>query len=821
MSVPHPCCRPTADPRELEFWRASTGFFGQLQVKVLRWRYQTHWGMVWAGVNFLGNLFVGVSFVMVQYSEDIIVVHNEFEVETVNQSTIGWARNSWFVLAWIFLLELLIQYAAAPQKLHFLVKWSGLVPMPTPRLLDLVSIATLMVYFFEAGEHEDFRYNATVGASFRMYFCCASTRFVYGLLDLIRGGIKSRSVAMFYRKVIQTASAVVAIVFIGSALFMHIENWSDERDPKLEYFTCVYFVIVTMTTVGYGDISPTSNLSMGFTIVLMLFLITTLYPMIMKIVTLMSSITSYNSGSVIYRDPPVIVCCPRELPFNLIRALCLELFHPDQPYKVSVTIISQEKPSHDVEFYLWQTEKTDYMVHFIQGDIKDDRTLTRAGVQYATACIVVADPNARTQELGRQDQEACMMALRLRRYTHARCKAEGMNTSPLRVIMQLHVVVHMDYFTGSFYGSSPDPLTAAVVGLRAWQQQSLAKSITAPGFTTMFSNLASRTSRARVKKHDVELVTWMDEYMHGGEMDLYSIKIPGRLAAVPTAQISAHVYKKTGCCLIPPSLIALDAAQHGDIEQLLDQLQPDQIRESAPKLELSRLSQGGALPTPLSESAEQFIEVHFNRVGFRRQYGDLHDFSARHHMADPRDRPALVQELGSAALAGLADHILVYTPHVVHISHFVRVLRVATAPLMPICIVTPGGLSDAMDIILSSFNLPAAPVVVVRTALPPGHDMVDGVLRKCGLERAKHVVISSASQDLEVSCMSMLVRGVNPSAVLTTELNDFRDARDILRGDNEINAWTPGNQEDFSHAVTCNLWDQRTEFENRAAVCAS
>ena len=40
----------------------------------------------------------------------------------------------------------------------------------------------------------------------------------------------------------------LSIVFIEAVVFMHIENWSADRDPKLEFFECIYFIVTTMTT---------------------------------------------------------------------------------------------------------------------------------------------------------------------------------------------------------------------------------------------------------------------------------------------------------------------------------------------------------------------------------------------------------------------------------------------------------------------------------------------------------------------------------------------------------------------------------------------
>ena len=38
------------------------------------------------------------------------------------------------------------------------------------------------------------------------------------------------------------------IVYIGAALFMHIENLSVDRTEKIEFFEAIYFIVVTMTT---------------------------------------------------------------------------------------------------------------------------------------------------------------------------------------------------------------------------------------------------------------------------------------------------------------------------------------------------------------------------------------------------------------------------------------------------------------------------------------------------------------------------------------------------------------------------------------------
>ncbi len=53
-------------------------------------------------------------------------------------------------------------------------------------------------------------------------------------------------------------STLVLIMIIGTVSYHYLEGWT--------YVDSFYFTGVTMTTVGYGDLHPTSNLSKIFTV---------------------------------------------------------------------------------------------------------------------------------------------------------------------------------------------------------------------------------------------------------------------------------------------------------------------------------------------------------------------------------------------------------------------------------------------------------------------------------------------------------------------------------------------------------------------------
>lgn len=75
--------------------------------------------------------------------------------------------------------------------------------------------------------------------------------------------IKKRN---FRPEVIAAASALGIMVIIGTVSYHYIEGWS--------WIKSLYFVVATLTTVGYGDVHPTTEFSRLFTVFFILFGVT-------------------------------------------------------------------------------------------------------------------------------------------------------------------------------------------------------------------------------------------------------------------------------------------------------------------------------------------------------------------------------------------------------------------------------------------------------------------------------------------------------------------------------------------------------------------
>lgn len=61
------------------------------------------------------------------------------------------------------------------------------------------------------------------------------------------------------RKLEIEAFAVLCLVFLGSIIFHHVEDW--------RYLDAAYFTTTTLATVGYGDFVPRTDLGKGVTMI--------------------------------------------------------------------------------------------------------------------------------------------------------------------------------------------------------------------------------------------------------------------------------------------------------------------------------------------------------------------------------------------------------------------------------------------------------------------------------------------------------------------------------------------------------------------------
>lgn len=181
-----------------------------------------------------GKLFDVILLTLILFSVLIVLLESVRSVENAYGTYLNLAE--WIVTA-LFTIEYAIRLMTAKNPRRYVVSFFGFV--------DLLAIAPVYLSFFFGVSH-----SFTVVRSLRLLrvFRILKLTEYLGAADVL--GIALRQSA---RKIVVFLFGVLTIVIIVGALMYQIEG---ESYGFTSIPVAMYWAIVTVTTVGYGDISP-------------------------------------------------------------------------------------------------------------------------------------------------------------------------------------------------------------------------------------------------------------------------------------------------------------------------------------------------------------------------------------------------------------------------------------------------------------------------------------------------------------------------------------------------------------------------------------
>lgn len=163
--------------------------------------------------------------------------------------------NALYVAEWVFTILFSIEYVlrlyCVARPIHYAISFFGII--------DLVSILPNYISYFVPG----IQYLSVLRILrfFRVFRLFKLVHFVHEvdvLLDSLKRSMKRISVFIFF--------VFIIVVCIGSVMYV-IEGG---QNGFTSIPVSVYWAVVTLTTVGYGDISPKTPLGQGFSFFIML-----------------------------------------------------------------------------------------------------------------------------------------------------------------------------------------------------------------------------------------------------------------------------------------------------------------------------------------------------------------------------------------------------------------------------------------------------------------------------------------------------------------------------------------------------------------------
>ncbi|KRG00759.1 calcium-activated potassium channel slowpoke isoform X33 [Drosophila mojavensis] len=460
-------------------------------------------------------------------------------------------------------------------------------------LVFILSIASLIIYFVDASSEEvercqkwsnnitqqiDLAFNIFFMVYFFIRFIAASDKlwfmlemysfvdyftippsFVSIYLDRTWIGLRFlRALRLMtvpdilqYLNVLKTSSSIrlaqlVSIfisVWLTAAGIIHLlENSGDPLDfnnaHRLSYWTCVYFLIVTMSTVGYGDVYCETVLGRTFLVFFLLVGLAVFASWIPEITELAAQRSKY--GGTYSKDPRkrhIVVC--GHITYESVSHFLKDFLHEDrEDVDVEVVFLHRKPPDLELEGLFKRHFTT---VEFFQGTIMNPIDLQRVKVHEADACLVLA--NKYCQDPDAEDAANIMRVISIKNYS-----------DDIRVIIQL-----MQYHNKAYLLNIPSwdwKQGDDVICLAELKLGFIAQSCLAPGFSTMMANLFAMRSF----KTSPEMQSWTNDYLRGTGMEMYTETLSPTFIGIPFAQATELCFSKLKLLLLA---IEIKGAEEG------------------------------------------------------------------------------------------------------------------------------------------------------------------------------------------------------------------------------------------------------------------
>jgi len=177
----------------------------------------------------------------------IFIMCGVFVLETYDlpESVMKVVKQVELVITIIFIIEYLLRFWVAERKLKFFFN-----------IYSLIDLAAILPVFFAQHYFQVIRVFRTLRI-LRMIRFLEDRHFFFGSIEHVHLIIFRIIYIMF------------AIVFVSSGLIFYTEHEINPENFRT-FFDGVYFSIVTITTVGFGDITPLSGYGRAITILIII-----------------------------------------------------------------------------------------------------------------------------------------------------------------------------------------------------------------------------------------------------------------------------------------------------------------------------------------------------------------------------------------------------------------------------------------------------------------------------------------------------------------------------------------------------------------------
>ncbi|XP_031699328.1 calcium-activated potassium channel subunit alpha-1-like isoform X3 [Anarrhichthys ocellatus] len=321
--------------------------------------------------------------------------------------------------------------------------------------------------------------------------------------------------------------------WLTAAGFIHlVENSGDpwenfQNSQALSYWECVYLLMVTMSTVGYGDVYAKTTLGRLFMVFFILGGLAMFASYVPEIIELIGNRKKYGgSYSAVNGRKHIVVC--GHITLESVSNFLKDFLHKDRDdVNVEIVFLHNISPNLELEA-LFKRHFT--QVEFYQGSVLNPHDLARVKIESADACLILAnkycaDPDA-------EDASNIMRVISIKNY-HPKIRI-------ITQMLQYHNKAHLLNIPSWNWKEGDDAICLAELKLGF-----IAQSCLAQGLSTMLANLFSMRSFIKIEED-----TWQKYYLEGVANEMYTEYLSSAFVGMSFPVICELCYVKLKLLLI-------------------------------------------------------------------------------------------------------------------------------------------------------------------------------------------------------------------------------------------------------------------------------
>ncbi|XP_034538122.1 calcium-activated potassium channel subunit alpha-1a isoform X2 [Notolabrus celidotus] len=321
--------------------------------------------------------------------------------------------------------------------------------------------------------------------------------------------------------------------WLTAAGFIHlVENSGDpwenfQNSQSLSYWECVYLLMVTMSTVGYGDVYAKTTLGRLFMVFFILGGLAMFASYVPEIIELIGNRKKYGgSYSAVNGRKHIVVC--GHITLESVSNFLKDFLHKDRDdVNVEIVFLHNISPNLELEA-LFKRHFT--QVEFYQGSVLNPHDLARVKIESADACLILAnkycaDPDA-------EDASNIMRVISIKNYS-----------PKIRIITQMlqyHNKAHLLNIPSWNWKEGDDAICLAEL-----KAGFIAQSCLAQGLSTMLANLFSMRSFIEIEED-----TWQKYYLEGVANEMYTEYLSSAFVGLTFPTVCELCYVKLKLLLI-------------------------------------------------------------------------------------------------------------------------------------------------------------------------------------------------------------------------------------------------------------------------------